>query len=32
MIKMIKRYDSLLRKWLVGYWVGSSFKVINVLD
>ena len=31
-IKMTKRYDVLLKKWLMGYWVGRSFKVLAVLD
>ena len=31
-IKMTKRYDVLLKKWLMGYWVGRTFKVIAVID
>lgn len=29
---MIKRYDMFINKWLMGYWVGTSFKIVAVFD
>jgi hypothetical protein len=31
--KMIKRYDSSIRKWLIGYWEDNTkFVVMAILD
>jgi len=29
---MIKRYDLILKKWIMGYWLGSTFKILAVMD
>lgn len=29
---MIKRYDMTINKWLKGYWIGTTFKIVAVLD
>ena len=29
---MIKRYDTTLNKWLKGYWIGTTFKIVAVFD
>jgi len=29
---MIKRYDNFLKKWLMGYWSGSTFKIVALVD
>lgn len=31
-MKMTKRYDVLLKKWFLGYWVGRTFKVLSVIE
>jgi len=30
--KMTKRYDVFAKKWLIGFWVGSTFKIIGYAD
>lgn len=30
-MRLIKRYDTQLKAWLVGYWMGTSFIVIDTV-
>jgi hypothetical protein len=29
---MVRRYDVMLKKWLMGYWVGRTFKIVAVVE
>ena len=29
---MIKRYDLIIKKWVMGYWMGTTFKIVSVVD
>ena len=31
MTKYIKRYDIGMKSWIVGYYIGSQFKIINII-
>ena len=30
-MRLIKRYDTQLNAWLIGYWIGTSFIVIDTV-
>jgi len=33
MKKLVKRYDFLIKKWIVGYWMNNTtFKVLTTID
>ena len=33
MKKLIKRYDLILKQWVVGYWINNTtFKVLTLTD
>lgn len=30
-MRLIKRYDTQLNAWLIGYWIGTSFIVVDTV-